>query len=46
VLACYRDERGRKMFGRVRDVEVSDQRIMRANVSFTFRPVGYSEAIT
>jgi hypothetical protein len=34
------------MFGRVRDVEVSDQRIMRANVSFTFRPVGYSEAIT
>jgi hypothetical protein len=46
VLAVYRDERGRKIFGRVRDVQIEDTRLMRANVSFTFQPVNYDERIT
>jgi hypothetical protein len=46
VLACYRDERGLKIFGRVRDAEISYTRLLRAYASFTFQPVNYSEAVT
>jgi hypothetical protein len=46
VLAVYRDERGRKIFGRVQNVQISDTRLLRANVSFTFQPVNYDERIT
>jgi hypothetical protein len=45
VMAVYRDERGRKIFGRVQNAQISDTRLLRANVSFTFQPVNYDERI-
>lgn len=43
ALCCYRDERGRKLFGRVRDVVITDQRLMRANVEFRITELEYSD---
>jgi hypothetical protein len=43
VLTCYRDERGLKRFGRVRDVQVEYRKLGRAVVSFEFQPVNYAE---
>lgn len=45
VLSCYRDERKIKLFGRVRNVEVTYRRLMRADVQFDFFPVNYDERV-
>lgn len=43
LMACYRDERGRKFFGRVRDVEITDRRLLRADVDFRLTELTYSD---
>lgn len=43
VLACRRDERGNRHFGRVRDVEIVYRRLLRADVSFNWTELAYSD---
>lgn len=46
VVSCYRDERGRKLFGRLREPEVTDLRLQRADVSFLFSEQYYVESVS
>jgi len=45
AVSCYRDERGRRLFGRVRDVKITDQRLLRANVEFRLTEIEYSDVL-
>lgn len=45
VLACYRDERGRRIFGRAQNLEITDRRLLRADVSFDFTELTYSDVM-
>jgi hypothetical protein len=43
VLSCYRDDRSRKFFGRVRGVRIKDVEFKRARVSFLFTELSHDE---
>lgn len=45
VICCYRDERGRKLFGRLREPEIRDRRLLRADISMQFTEQEYSEIV-
>ena len=45
IYSCYRDERGRRHFGRVRDVVITDQRLLRADVKFRITELTYSDVL-
>lgn len=45
TLVCYRDERGRRLFGRVRDVVITDQRLLRADVEFSLTELTYTDVL-
>lgn len=43
VLTCRRDERGNRHFGRVRNVQITYQRLLRAEVTFDWTELKYSD---
>lgn len=43
VVACYRDELGRKVFGRVKAPLIDDRRVQRAEVTLSMTEVEYTE---
>ena len=46
VGVCYRDERGRRHYGRLREPEIADQRLMRGDVAFEVWETGQAEKET